>query len=224
MVDSTRSGCLELLSDSGMASLTTPSYVLACCVVVLSQRVSGRWIIRHSLPSSSGCSPSRHGSSHGGNGRALIERCTSRLSRLDPAADLTLKTVAVARPLVLSFFDPAMLVISADPYQSAMTVLYQRLTVIVTDVLLYYAILQSVINADSGCCCQRAYLLSLHAAQLHAPLAALPVLCLHLFVQICADSHQLGRFLLAATATNDTGANTAGHSQHGPVPHRRAIR
>jgi hypothetical protein len=42
------------------------------------------------------------------------------------------------------FFDPQMLVISAEPYQSPMTVLYQRVTVIVTDTLLFYAIVQSV--------------------------------------------------------------------------------
>jgi alpha-1,3-glucosyltransferase len=47
-------------------------------------------------------------------------------------------------------FDPQMLIVSADPYQSPMTVLYQRLTVIVSDLLLFYAILQSVTAALKG--------------------------------------------------------------------------
>jgi hypothetical protein len=37
-----------------------------------------------------------------------------------------------------------MLQISASPYQSQLTVVYQRLTVIVSDALLYYAISQFV--------------------------------------------------------------------------------
>jgi hypothetical protein len=50
--------------------------------------------------------------------------------------------------LLLSYpariFDPQMLVISADPYQSRGTIFYQKLTVILTDMLLYYAISQFV--------------------------------------------------------------------------------
>lgn len=40
----------------------------------------------------------------------------------------------------LRWFDPMMLTISATPYQSTMTVVYQRLTVIITDIMLFYAI------------------------------------------------------------------------------------
>ena len=83
-----------------------------------------------------------------------------------------------------SLFDPAMLVISADPYQSSMTVLYQRLTVIVTDVLLYYAILQSVTGAvaaavgELGCC---------PCAQLNSMLLCphSPMLCLSVHADLC---------------------------------------
>lgn len=50
---------------------------------------------------------------------------------------------ASSRPLI-RWFDPQMLRITADPYQSVMCVVYQRLTVIVSDALLFYAIMRFV--------------------------------------------------------------------------------
>ena len=42
------------------------------------------------------------------------------------------------------WFDPNMLTVTAAPYQSTLTVVYQRLTVIITDLLLFYAIRQFI--------------------------------------------------------------------------------
>jgi hypothetical protein len=39
-----------------------------------------------------------------------------------------------------SFFDPQMLTIRRDPYASPATILFQRLTVIITDIVLFWAI------------------------------------------------------------------------------------
>ena len=47
------------------------------------------------------------------------------------------------------FFDPQMLVVSSQPYASAPTVLYQRLTVMVTDVLLLFGASQMVRDAPA---------------------------------------------------------------------------
>lgn len=110
-----------------------------------------------------------------------------------------------------------MLVISADPYQSSMTVLYQRLTVIVTDVLLFYAILQSVtqnagtvaaVSEHAGCPRKRLTIPCFVRISMLWPACSL---------QICADSHQLGRLLLAAAATSDAGSNERTHGQIGPA-------
>ena len=75
-----------------------------------------------------------------------------------------------------------MLVISADPYQSPMTVLYQRLTVVVTDLLLFYAILQSATRTSPASETQRCE---------STPHLTLPLFLVALCVQIRANSCEL---------------------------------
>ena len=53
---------------------------------------------------------------------------------------------------VARWFDPAMLKVSNLEYASDMTVLFQRLSVVVTDVLLAYAANGWVLCCDVTCC------------------------------------------------------------------------
>ena len=85
-----------------------------------------------------------------------------------------------------------MLVISAEPYQSSMTVLYQRLTVIVTDVLLYYAILQSVTQTQRAAAAVCEHVAVPARSSTSCFFVHTSPCSVHLFMQICADSHQLG--------------------------------
>src|SRR5690349_8326090 len=66
--------------------------------------------------------------------------CLPAIDGVSGVCALCIVCACVVAVVVIRWFDPQMLVIRAEPYASAATVLFQRLTVIIADVALYAAI------------------------------------------------------------------------------------
>lgn len=122
----------HLAASSSCAAPLSMAALAAAVLSFLSRRVSGRWTILRSSRFSSGCCrfPQSQLRPH------------SLAHHIDSHSDLVAHTRCFLLPNCCRYFDPQMLVITAEPYQSPRTVLYQRLTVIVSDIVLFYAIIQ----------------------------------------------------------------------------------